>query len=132
MAKLELGLKRICGACSAKFYDLNKSPIVCPKCSTVFEVLAAPPSRPRAETSAARPAAPVARDEEEVVADEADVELVSLEDADDDAVGKNSDADIDLEDDIDDDDDTFLEEEEEEDDDVSDLIGDGIDDDEES
>jgi uncharacterized protein (TIGR02300 family) len=27
-----LGLKRICLACGAKFYDLEKNPIVCPKC----------------------------------------------------------------------------------------------------
>jgi uncharacterized protein (TIGR02300 family) len=34
MAKPELGTKRICVACSAKFYDLCKTPAVCPKCST--------------------------------------------------------------------------------------------------
>lgn len=133
MAKLELGLKRICGACGAKFYDLNKSPIVCPKCSTVFEVLAAPPARPRPEAAAPRPAAaPTRNDDDETNTDEADVELVSLEDAEGDDAGKNTgtDDDIDLDDDIDDDD-TFLEEEEEEDDDVSDLIGDGIEDDDE-
>ena len=27
-----LGLKRICLSCAAKFYDLEKTPIVCPKC----------------------------------------------------------------------------------------------------
>jgi uncharacterized protein (TIGR02300 family) len=26
------GVKRICTSCAAKFYDLNKQPIVCPKC----------------------------------------------------------------------------------------------------
>lgn len=34
MAKPELGTKRICVACSAKFYDLTKQPAVCPKCGT--------------------------------------------------------------------------------------------------
>ncbi len=34
MAKPELGTKRICVACSAKFYDLCKTPAVCPKCNT--------------------------------------------------------------------------------------------------
>ena len=34
MAKPELGLKRICVACGAKFYDLMKTPAVCPKCAT--------------------------------------------------------------------------------------------------
>ena len=34
MAKPELGLKRTCVACSAKFYDLGRAPAVCPKCGT--------------------------------------------------------------------------------------------------
>ncbi len=31
-----IGTKRICQACAAKFYDLEKDPIKCPKCATVF------------------------------------------------------------------------------------------------
>ena len=38
MAKPELGTKRLCAGCGAKFYDLNKDPIVCPKCGTVYEI----------------------------------------------------------------------------------------------
>ena len=34
MAKPELGTKRVCVACSTRFYDLTKSPAVCPKCGT--------------------------------------------------------------------------------------------------
>lgn len=34
MAKPELGTKRVCVACSARFYDLTKTPAVCPKCGT--------------------------------------------------------------------------------------------------
>ena len=36
--KPEWGTKRTCQSCSAKFYDLAHSPIVCPKCETTFEV----------------------------------------------------------------------------------------------
>ncbi|MBS4046740.1 MAG: TIGR02300 family protein [Ferrovibrio sp.] len=36
MAKAEWGAKRRCLSCSAAFYDLNKSPIICPKCGTEF------------------------------------------------------------------------------------------------
>ena len=37
MAKPEWGKKRICPACNTKYYDFNKSPIVCPSCSTEFD-----------------------------------------------------------------------------------------------
>ena len=32
MVKASWGIKRTCQSCSARFYDLNKSPIKCPKC----------------------------------------------------------------------------------------------------
>ncbi|UYN94597.1 MAG: TIGR02300 family protein [Enhydrobacter sp.] len=32
MVKASWGTKRTCQSCSARFYDLNKSPIKCPKC----------------------------------------------------------------------------------------------------
>jgi len=32
MAKPELGTKRVCVSCATRFYDLTKSPAVCPKC----------------------------------------------------------------------------------------------------
>jgi uncharacterized protein (TIGR02300 family) len=34
MAKPDLGLKRVCVACGAKFYDMGKVPAICPKCGT--------------------------------------------------------------------------------------------------
>jgi uncharacterized protein (TIGR02300 family) len=34
MAKPELGTKRVCVACGARFYDLTKAPALCPKCGT--------------------------------------------------------------------------------------------------
>ena len=34
MAKPELGTKRVCVSCGARFYDLGRVPAVCPKCST--------------------------------------------------------------------------------------------------
>ena len=35
--KADLGTKRICPSCSARFYDLQKRPIECPKCAFAFE-----------------------------------------------------------------------------------------------
>lgn len=38
MAKSEWGAKRTCHNCGARFYDLCREPIVCPVCSTVYDV----------------------------------------------------------------------------------------------
>lgn len=38
VAELSWGVKRTCNACSARFYDLRKSPAVCPKCGTLCEL----------------------------------------------------------------------------------------------
>ena len=45
MSKQAWGMKRQCPNCGARFYDLNKDPIVCPKCQTVYEPEAAKPAR---------------------------------------------------------------------------------------
>ena len=37
MAKPEWGRKRTCQVCGKKYYDLNKSPIVCPSCGVEFD-----------------------------------------------------------------------------------------------
>ena len=114
MSKPELGTKHQCQNCGAKFFDLNKDPIVCPKCGTVFQVAAA---------ARARPAAKAEEEEETEVATPAGVEVVSLDEVE---AGEEKAAaepvvdDIDVEEDAADD--PFLEEEEEDDDDVTNLI----------
>jgi uncharacterized protein (TIGR02300 family) len=52
MTKPELGTKRLCTECGAKYYDLNTTPITCPKCSAPFLVVETKTVR--------RPAPPVA------------------------------------------------------------------------
>ena len=114
MAKPELGAKHQCQNCGAKFFDLNKDPIVCPKCGTVFQGATA---RPRA---AVKP-----EEEESELAAPPGVDVVSLDEveAGEEKVAEPAVDDIDVEDDgADAEDDSFLEEEEEEDDDVSNLI----------
>ena len=37
MAKPEWGIKRICSSCNKKYYDFNKSPIICPSCGAEFD-----------------------------------------------------------------------------------------------
>ena len=127
MAKPELGTKRLCGNCGVKFYDLNKSPITCPKCHTAM-VLSAP-TRSRPEPAAPVRAPAPAPAEETVVPETQDAEFVSLEDADAEAQGKKGDADAaevgddDIEIDQPIDDAGLIEEQEETDDDVTDIIG---------
>jgi len=137
VAKPELGTKRLCGNCGAKFYDLSKDPIICPKCHTVLE-LAAVSARSRPDSAAARAAAPVP-EEETVVPETAEAEFVSLEDADAEAQGKKTadgeavegaEDEVELEDEGLDDA-AFIEEQEEGDEDVTDIIGD-VDDEEET
>jgi uncharacterized protein (TIGR02300 family) len=124
--KPELGTKRQCQNCGAKFFDLAKDPIVCPKCGTVYQV-ASLPARSSARGKA------VEEDEPEVEAPEA--ELVPLEEADaadDEKVpAVLPEDDIEVEEDEAAEDDTFLEEEEEDSDDVSTLIDGDIEGDEE-
>ncbi len=109
MAKLELGNKRTCQQCGTKFFDLNKNPVICPKCGAVQQTVA------RASRAAA-----VAKDEEEP---ETGVELVSLDEveAGEAALETVAEDDVEIEDEGGDDD-TFLEEEEEDSDDVPGLI----------
>jgi uncharacterized protein (TIGR02300 family) len=129
VAKPELGTKRLCTNCAAKFYDLHRTPIVCPKCSTVF----VPPTASRGRPEMARA---VAEPVDEVAAPEAaEAEFVPLEEADKEAEGAKSPAAEGSEDEVEDetlDDATFIVPEEEEDEDVTDIIGDGIEDDEET
>jgi uncharacterized protein (TIGR02300 family) len=33
----ERGTKRICQSCSSKYYDLNREPVLCPKCQVEFD-----------------------------------------------------------------------------------------------
>ena len=79
MAKPELGTKRLCAGCGAKYYDLNKDPITCPKCGTVYEiVVVATRGRPDA-AAAARAAAAVAPEPE--LPEPQEAEFVSLEES---------------------------------------------------
>ncbi len=38
VVKVEWGNKRTCLSCTERFYDLRKSPIICPKCGSVHEI----------------------------------------------------------------------------------------------
>lgn len=52
MAKAELGTKRRCLSCAAPFFDLDRTPIVCPKCGAAFQIIEYARSRPKWTPSA--------------------------------------------------------------------------------
>ena len=68
LAKREWGNKHTCMGCGAKFYDLHRRPIECPKCGTVVEVETARPNRrrPPAQPEPPPPQAPPANDDDVV------------------------------------------------------------------
>lgn len=134
MAKPELGTKRLCAHCGARFYDLNHVPAACPKCGVVFEPAAVTargrPEAARAVTREVEPAAPESQEAEFVSLEEADAEVHGSKKK---PAGTPADGDDDVE--IDDegmDDDAFIEEPEEEDTDVTEIIGNDIESEEET
>ena len=135
MAKPELGTKRVCLSCGTKYYDLQKSPITCPNCGTVFEIAARERASPSRAVAPVAAAVVVEEETEELV--DRDDELVSLEDVEEeDAEDTTGDPALDVEDEVvpdvetieveeeveADDADPFLADEEEEGDDVSGLL----------
>jgi uncharacterized protein (TIGR02300 family) len=128
VSKPELGTKRVCPETERKFYDLNRNPIVSPYTGKSYplsffevpETVVAPPKEaPKEKPKEEEPKAAEAEKE--------NVEIVSLEDADDEA-SDTGETIPDLEDDDDDvdigedDADTFLETDDDDDDDVKDII----------
>lgn len=95
MAKPEWGTKRICQSCSTPFYDLQRDPIVCPKCETVFDPEAVLKSRklkgaeeaeaPKKEAADTEDKLEV--DEDETLLDDDDDVLEDASDLEDEDVG---------------------------------------------
>lgn len=112
MADLK-GLKRICMSCGARFYDLNKKPIICPSCNVEFtgeiKVKARrgrlPVEDDVADSQVSEDTAAEETEEDELEEEEADDVLVSLEDIedgeDDDDIAEDDDDDLDVDEDLD-------------------------------
>lgn len=81
MVQANRGTKRHCSHCGANYYDLGRTPVICPKCHVAF--VAAPTIPLRAAGSRSRAEPPPPRDEEEVETVEAF--------ADDEAIDHDSD-----------------------------------------
>ena len=142
MAKSELGTKRVCPETGRKFYDLGKTPVISPYTGKVVPIVVAPVrSRPEAAAPAPTPRAAPVEEVEAIVPETADAEFVSLEDAEAEQQGKKPAAaegaiaageedEVEVDESLDDA--AFIEEQEEGDPDVTDIIGDGIEKEEET
>jgi uncharacterized protein (TIGR02300 family) len=125
MSKPAKGTKRVCQSCGARFYDLSRTPIVCPVCQTVYQV--APPTTRRERAVVVPEPRPKPEPELEPVAIEPDT--ISLEEVDEGADEAAIEAEIvDLGEDEAEipaagEDDTFLEPEADEEPDVSGIVG---------
>ena len=126
MSKQELGVKRDCPECGARFYDLNKEPAQCPKCGAEFvpEPLLKPrkprpDDAPVGDEKAEKPAAETSLEEaEKEKAEPKSKRKAALDEEEDDVDDMDDIEDID----IDDDDDDSLLDDDEDDDDVSEIV----------
>ena len=132
MSKPARGTKRVCPSCGARFYDLNRTPIVCPVCQSIYQVTPPPPPPPSRRWGRAQPAG--ARKVEEHEADAPVLEgpeIVSLEEAEEgtsEVPAEEGEEIVELgeeaaESPTGDDENAFLEEEEEGEADVSGIVG---------
>jgi uncharacterized protein (TIGR02300 family) len=82
VTKPELGTKRLCAGCNAKFYDLMKDPIVCPMCETVFVPPKPAPARPsrRAQEPVIAPVPVAVKPAEDAEIEGSEIETVELDD----------------------------------------------------
>ena len=104
MAKAELGMKLTCESCGARFYDLNKTPGICPKCGTanarpvIFKASRRPAEdrdKAPAPAKVVTPAPAEDEDAAEVVADDDDEDEAVIEDTSD--LGEDDDVDVPVE-----------------------------------
>lgn len=109
-ATIEKGIKRSCLSCSTKFYDFNRTPILCPHCETEFVgfvKVKGKRGRPVADLKESKVVKAKVVEEEEDEDDivEEDDDTISIDDIEEDDDDIVDDDDIDLEGDLDDDDD---------------------------
>ncbi|MEM1376969.1 MAG: TIGR02300 family protein [Pseudomonadota bacterium] len=130
MAKPELGIKRVCPETGRKFYDLNKDPVVSPYTGKSYPLSFFDDTKSDVIEAKAEVTEDKEEEEAEDIADDS-TEVLSLDDADDEATGGDEDKNLpDLGDNTDDevledddDDDTFLpDDDDDDDDDVSGIV----------
>lgn len=122
--KAARGTKRTCQnpECGARFYDLNRDPIICPICQSVYKLATAPETPLEEDEDLRKAKKPELLAGDDALATdlpiaEGEEDLADLEEADDAIVGGEEEA--------------FIEAEEEDAGDVTDILGDVGEDEEE-
>ncbi len=82
MPKAEWGVKRTCITCHARFYDLARDPIVCPKCGAELDITVLLKPK-RAKPAAKAAAVKVVAKDIDLVDDDDDDDEVEVDDDDD-------------------------------------------------
>jgi uncharacterized protein (TIGR02300 family) len=129
--KAARGTKRVCQNCGSKFYDLNRDPITCPICQSIYQ-------QQETRTKVVAGNADSDDDDDAISPTMANVDMVSLDEVaeaendlpeiEDDGLVDIDDDDTDLKADADE---PFIEDEDDSGDDVSGLLGGGRDEDDE-
>jgi uncharacterized protein (TIGR02300 family) len=124
MSKPARGIKRVCQSCGTRFYDLGRTPIVCPSCQAVYQVTQ--PTSRRGERAPVPEVREKVEPEVEPVALEPEtISLEEVEEAGEDAVIEDEEI-VDLGEEAEipaaGEDDTFLEPEGDEEADVSGIV----------
>ena len=105
MPKAEWGVKRTCLACRVRFYDLARTPIICPKCGEELDIsVPVKPKRARPGAAAKIAAEAAVKKAAELIDDEDVVDDVEEEDIE----GEDANIAVDPDDDDDDDDDAVV------------------------
>jgi uncharacterized protein (TIGR02300 family) len=86
LVKADLGTKRACPSCGARFYDLSKRPIECPKCAFSFEPETLYKQRRGRQPEPVSGVVPAAEAEEEETEDENEETESEAEDEEEEAV----------------------------------------------
>ena len=80
LVKADLGIKRVCPSCNARFYDLQKRPIACPKCEFSFDPEALYKQRRPRQPEPEKARVVEVRDEEEELEDAEEMEAAETDD----------------------------------------------------
>jgi uncharacterized protein (TIGR02300 family) len=100
VTKPNLGKKRTCLSCETRFFDLNKNPVICPKCGEKFKI---PVTKAKRTSTPEQKASDINIIEADGLAEDAKVEEIApeIDDGDSNVDNETDELEAELEDDLD-------------------------------